>query len=211
MKLSIIKNSWTRVEAQGHPSGKAEPDVFLDFDPVFPGWPPEDVAEAAADEPQKGESNARQHSDHGRRFSAAEGHDPSCAPNRRHGTYVNALEREFRRANIMPSSEVPSDLVTMNSRVGLSDAQGGGRDLLTLVYPHIANGYLGFVSRHLRAGNGNLPTHVGDVLPARTTEGLRFFQAGNNPLPARSRGRTRICDAISPSLRGTKRLCIQPQ
>jgi regulator of nucleoside diphosphate kinase len=124
---------------------------------------------------------------------------------------VNALEREFRRANIMPSSEVPSDLVTMNSRVGLSDAQGGGRDLLTLVYPHIANGYLGFVSRHLRAGNGNLGTHVGDVLPARTTEGLRFFQAGNNPLPARSRGRTRICDAISPSLRGTKRLCIQPQ
>ena len=94
----------------------------------------------------------------------------------RHGTYVNALERELRRANIIPSSEVPGDLVTMNSRVRLCDAQSGGRDLLTLVYPHTAGQYPGFVSVLSGLGTAILGTQVGDVLRARTAEGLRFFQ-----------------------------------
>jgi hypothetical protein len=60
----IVEAPWKVAEPQGRRSEMARIETFLDFDPVFPGWPPE----AVADEPQKGESNEQQHSDQRRRF-----------------------------------------------------------------------------------------------------------------------------------------------
>jgi hypothetical protein len=39
------------------------------------------------------------------------------------GTYLNALERELRRATLVRIEDLPRDIVTMNSRVRIRDAQ----------------------------------------------------------------------------------------
>ena len=42
---------------------KTSVEVFLDFDPVFPGWPPEELLVEATREPQKVDRSGRQHRD----------------------------------------------------------------------------------------------------------------------------------------------------
>lgn len=47
-----------------------------------------------------------------------------------------ALELELERAQVVPSREVPGDVVTMNSRVVFEEATTGLRSKVRLVYPH---------------------------------------------------------------------------
>jgi regulator of nucleoside diphosphate kinase len=56
--------------------------------------------------------------------------------NLRYGTYVNSLKRKLRLAQVVQSTEVPADVVTMNTRVRIElPLEGRTRDVL-LVYPH---------------------------------------------------------------------------
>jgi len=52
--------------------------------------------------------------------------------------HVRALDAEMRRARVVPSGKVPSDVITMNSKVVLS-FDGGEDEEYTLVYPDEAN------------------------------------------------------------------------
>ena len=45
------------------------------------------------------------------------------------------LTEELDRANIVPSSQIPADVVTMNSKVRFKDVSGGQSFTRTLVYP----------------------------------------------------------------------------
>jgi regulator of nucleoside diphosphate kinase len=56
-----------------------------------------------------------------------------------------ALQSELRRATVVSESEVPPDVVTMNSSVAYEDITAHVRDTVKLVYPHAA------------AGSGHLP------------------------------------------------------
>ncbi len=56
------------------------------------------------------------------------------------GHPVGALLRaEIDRAEVVESTEIPGDVVTMNSRVVLEDAETGARHDVTLVYPGAAD------------------------------------------------------------------------
>ena len=56
------------------------------------------------------------------------------------GPAAEALERELARAQVVAHDEVPSGVVTMNSRVHCRE-EGSGKDWhLTLVYPQDAGG-----------------------------------------------------------------------
>jgi len=51
-----------------------------------------------------------------------------------------ALQRELHRATVVGESELPPDVVTMNSRVTYADDTARVRDTVKLVYPHAAAG-----------------------------------------------------------------------
>lgn len=51
----------------------------------------------------------------------------------------SALERELDKARVVPSREVPRDVVTMNSRVRIVDMRTGEQLVYQIVYPHEAN------------------------------------------------------------------------
>lgn len=49
------------------------------------------------------------------------------------------LEDELNRAAVVPDTELPRDVVAMNSRVKYRDLESGTESVVTLVYPHEAN------------------------------------------------------------------------
>jgi len=49
--------------------------------------------------------------------------------------YVRLLSEELRQATIMPASRLPRDVVSLNSRVWVTDLDSGQRTVLTLVMP----------------------------------------------------------------------------
>jgi regulator of nucleoside diphosphate kinase len=50
-----------------------------------------------------------------------------------------ALEEEIERANVVPCDQIPSDVVTMHSRVRIVDMRTGEQLVYQIVYPHEAN------------------------------------------------------------------------
>lgn len=52
---------------------------------------------------------------------------------------VEALGKELKRARILASTEIPADVITMNSRVILRNKSKGDKFELSLVYPREAN------------------------------------------------------------------------
>jgi regulator of nucleoside diphosphate kinase len=50
-----------------------------------------------------------------------------------------ALEEEIERAKVVPSDQIPSDVVTMHSRVRIVDMRTGEQLVYQIVYPHEAN------------------------------------------------------------------------
>jgi regulator of nucleoside diphosphate kinase len=50
---------------------------------------------------------------------------------------LNRLEYEIERARVVRSTEVPKDVVTMNSRVRVRDVDSGDAVVFSLVYPSV--------------------------------------------------------------------------
>ncbi|NLJ76665.1 MAG: nucleoside diphosphate kinase regulator [Peptococcaceae bacterium] len=53
--------------------------------------------------------------------------------------YLNNLEQELDRAQLVDSQKVPHDVITMHSKVLLRDIDSGEEMIYTLVYPNEAN------------------------------------------------------------------------
>lgn len=102
-----------------------------------------------------------------------------------HGDVVERLEHELDRAHIVPSEEVPGDVVTMNSRIEFEDLETGARKELTLVYPHRANIAEGRVSVLAPIGSALLGLRVGQViewpLPANRSKQIRVLRIVYQP------------------------------
>jgi len=64
----------------------------------------------------------------------------------RHDAAGEAMEEMLAVSEVLPSREIPSDLVTMHSQVMLADATTGERHKITLCYPHEADPSTGRVS-----------------------------------------------------------------
>lgn len=69
----------------------------------------------------------------------------------------------LQQAELLPSREVPADVVTVHSRIRLTDLDGGQVLTLTLCYPADAEPARGFVSVLSPVGMSVLGLRVGEV------------------------------------------------
>lgn len=90
------------------------------------------------------------------------------------------LESELARAIVVPRSDIPHDVVTMNSRVVFENETTGERREVTLVYPREAD---------IDAGRISVLVPVGTALL-----GLRVGQSIDWELPSGEKHRYRIID-----------------
>ena len=76
--------------------------------------------------------------------------------------YLDLFDRELRRSRAVPPSEVPPDLVTMNSRFALETPTDGGPVCYMLVYPEEESPTMRKVSVLSPMGTALLGSRVGD-------------------------------------------------
>jgi regulator of nucleoside diphosphate kinase len=80
------------------------------------------------------------------------------------GRRFEHLEGELLRARVVPSDQIPRDVVTMNSRVVFEDEQTGERREVTLVYPRDADIDAGKISILVPVGSALLGLRVGQSI-----------------------------------------------
>lgn len=95
------------------------------------------------------------------------------------------LGDELERAVIVPSTQIPPDIVTMNSRVTFVDAATGATSTVVLVYPHDADAAHGKLSVFAPIGAALLGLAVGQVitwdLPRGRTRTIRVTAVDRDP------------------------------
>lgn len=77
---------------------------------------------------------------------------------------ISSLRNELKRANIVEPSEIPNDVVTMNSRVRFRDLDTSEEFVFTLTLPDVANVQRGNLSILAPAGTALLGCKAGDVI-----------------------------------------------
>ena len=87
--------------------------------------------------------------------------------------YLKMLQAELERANFVEPSEIPVDLVTMNSQVVLQDLEEGDFSTYTLVYPEQADAAEGKISVLAPIGTAMLGYRVGEIFAWDTPGGVR--------------------------------------
>ncbi|BCY17341.1 RNA polymerase-binding protein Rnk [Leptolinea sp. HRD-7] len=89
----------------------------------------------------------------------------------RNSAYIQQLEGELDRAEIVKPAQIPADVITMNSRVVLVDLTEGDRMELTLVFPEDAGKSPGIVSILAPIGTAMIGYREGDVFEWSTPDG----------------------------------------
>ena len=84
-----------------------------------------------------------------------------------------SLKEELDRAQIVLPKDIPSDVVTMNSRVRLSDMSKGEEQVYTLVFPRDADTVTGKISVLAPVGTAILGYRVGDMIEWQVPAGKR--------------------------------------
>lgn len=87
--------------------------------------------------------------------------------------HLHELESELERARIAARDEVPENVITIHSRVGVLDLESGERRELTLVFPRESAPGIGRVSVLAPMGTALLGYRVGDEVEWRMPGGLR--------------------------------------
>jgi len=85
--------------------------------------------------------------------------------------YLKDLEHELDRACVVPATEIPHDVITMNSKVLLKDLDSGEEMTYTLTYPADADLMEDKISVLAPVGTAILGYRVGDVLEWRVPAG----------------------------------------
>lgn len=87
--------------------------------------------------------------------------------------YLEALSDEIERAIVVKSTEIPPDIVTMNTIFRVKDMQSGEEMELTLVYPDDADLINDKISILAPIGTAALGYRVGDVFDWEAPDGTR--------------------------------------
>ena len=87
--------------------------------------------------------------------------------------YLNKLEAELDRAEIVDSKEIPADVITMRSRVRLKDLVSGESNTYSLVFPTEADFAEGKISVLAPIGTAILGYSLGDTIEWPVPSGLR--------------------------------------
>lgn len=86
--------------------------------------------------------------------------------------YLDVLEQELERAEIVDAEAIPRDVVTMNSEVRLQDLDTGEIKVYRLVFPSQARAE-NSISVLAPVGTAILGYRVGDVIEWRVPKGIR--------------------------------------
>jgi regulator of nucleoside diphosphate kinase len=87
--------------------------------------------------------------------------------------YVNKLEAELDRAEIVDPKDIPMDVITMRSRVRLKDLVSGEANTYSLVFPTEANFSEGKISILAPIGTAILGYRKGDTIEWPVPSGVR--------------------------------------
>ena len=87
--------------------------------------------------------------------------------------YLNKLEAELDRAEIVDSKAIPADVVTMRSKVRLKDLVSGDSNTYSLVFPTEADFAEGKISVLAPIGTAILGFRTGDTIEWQVPSGLR--------------------------------------
>lgn len=90
--------------------------------------------------------------------------------------YLQELEREIDRAVEVLPSEIPPDIITMNSTARLVDLNTGEEMILTLVYPDHANISEGRISVLAPIGTAILGCRAGETIEWEVPDGIRSLK-----------------------------------
>jgi len=86
--------------------------------------------------------------------------------------YLHLLEIELNKAQIVKSTEISSDVITMHSEVHLRDMKTNEETIYRIVYPHQADADKGYVSILAPIGTALLGYSVGDVIEWNVPAGV---------------------------------------
>lgn len=89
----------------------------------------------------------------------------------RNREYLNVLEQELNRANIVPSENIPGDSITMNTKLILKDLDSGEETTYTLVYPEDMNLSENKISVLAPIGTAILGFREGDIIDWKVPKG----------------------------------------
>lgn len=90
--------------------------------------------------------------------------------------YLRDLEKELNRAEILEPSEIPSDVITMNSKICLKDLETGEETVYSLVYPEDADLLEDKISILAPVGTAMLGYQVGDIIDWQVPDGVIQFK-----------------------------------
>jgi regulator of nucleoside diphosphate kinase len=90
--------------------------------------------------------------------------------------HLESLKEELDRAHIVLPKDIPPDIVTMNSRVRLSDMSKGEEQVYTLVFPRDADTATGKISVLAPIGTAILGYRVGDIIEWQVPAGKRMLK-----------------------------------
>jgi regulator of nucleoside diphosphate kinase len=88
---------------------------------------------------------------------------------------VAALSKELKRAQVVPSQEIPADVITMNSQVRLKETKSAFTMELTIVYPHEANVSSKKVSVLAPVGTAVIGCKVGETVKWPMSRGTATY------------------------------------
>ncbi len=87
--------------------------------------------------------------------------------------YLDKLRDELDRAVVVKATEIPADVITMNSKVQVKDMESGEEMVFTLVYPESADLLEDKISVLAPMGTAALGYRVGDIYQWETPDGVR--------------------------------------
>ncbi|MEA5113632.1 MAG: nucleoside diphosphate kinase regulator [Geobacteraceae bacterium] len=86
---------------------------------------------------------------------------------------LEGLTKELMKAKVVDSADVPSNVITMNSKVLLKQLDSGKSEEYVLVFPKHANDKINMVSILSPIGTAIIGCRVGDVFGVKTQDGER--------------------------------------
>lgn len=90
--------------------------------------------------------------------------------------YIQALNNELERARVVSPSDVPPEVITMNSVVRLRDMSTGETEEYELVYPPEADIACTRISILAPVGTALIGYQAGDIIEWPVPAGIRWFQ-----------------------------------
>jgi regulator of nucleoside diphosphate kinase len=94
----------------------------------------------------------------------------------RDAKHLDDLEQELDRAAVMKADEIPSDVVTMNSRVKVKDLNSGRVTTYQIVFPAEADIAKNRISVLAPIGTGLLGYSAGTTIEWQVPSGMRRFR-----------------------------------